>query len=145
MEGKTRVLLKIPCWHEGEVRLYRVVERSHLLYMSTQDKPAQALEPVLDYGCTQWRSSSQRTAELYNSGVKLWRKEYLLDIEQQLAQARTAEKFTVRRVDGSVIHIKNPMFGVEKPIWYVLTYLGSTNEIMKVRNGTTHAKLQIHI
>jgi hypothetical protein len=87
----------------------------------TQDKPGQALEPLLDYGCTHWRSSSQRAADVYRSGVKLWRKEDLLDIEQQLAQSRTTEKFTVRRIDGSVIHIKNPMFGVSKPIWCVLT------------------------
>ncbi|KAK2754820.1 hypothetical protein FQN54_006713 [Arachnomyces sp. PD_36] len=84
---------------------------------STENKPAQASEPVLDYGCTPWISSSQRSADLYRSGVKLWRKEDLLDIEQQLARSQTTEKFTIRRIDGSVVHIKNPMFGVSKPIW----------------------------
>jgi hypothetical protein len=54
---------------------------------------------------------------LYDLGIKLWRKEDLVGIEQQLAQSRTTEKFTVRRIDGSVVHIKNPMFGVQKPIW----------------------------
>ena len=88
---------------------------------STQDEQGQVLEPFLDYGCTHWRYSSQRAADLYRAGVKLWTKEDLSDIEQQLTQSRTAEIFTVRRTDGSVIHIKNPMFGVSKPIWYVLT------------------------
>ena len=78
------------------------------------------LEPApLDYGCTHWRTSSQRAAESYDQGVNLWRREDLADIEQQLAHSRTTETFTVRRTDGSVVHIKNPMFGVQKPIWYV--------------------------
>jgi hypothetical protein len=85
---------------------------------STQEKPGTLLEPLLDYGCSPWRTSSQRAADLYDLGIKLWRKEDLVNIENQLAQSRTAEKFTVRRFDGSVVHIKNPMFGVQKPIWY---------------------------
>ncbi|KAK2879968.1 hypothetical protein FQN49_000694 [Arthroderma sp. PD_2] len=84
---------------------------------STQDGSSQDSEPLLDYGCSHWRISSQRSADLYRSGAKLWRKEDLVDIEQQLAQSQITEKFTVRRIDGSVIHIKNPMFGVSKPIW----------------------------
>ncbi|KAI1771529.1 hypothetical protein F4818DRAFT_429316 [Hypoxylon cercidicola] len=84
---------------------------------SAQDGRGQVLEPCLDYGCSHWKTSSQRAADLYDSGAKLWRKEDLVDIEQQLAQSCTAEKFTVRRIDNSIVHIKNPMFGVEKPIW----------------------------
>ncbi|KAI0858078.1 hypothetical protein F4860DRAFT_327435 [Xylaria cubensis] len=83
----------------------------------TQDGVGQLFEPVLEYGDSPWRTSSQRASDLYESGVKLWRKEDLVDIEQQLAQSRAAEKFTVRRLDGSLVHIKNPMFGVQKPIW----------------------------
>ncbi|KGM92144.1 uncharacterized protein PADG_11680 [Paracoccidioides brasiliensis Pb18] len=64
-----------------------------------------------------WIINSQCAADLHDSGVKLWRKEDLADIEQQLAHSRTKEKFTVRRIDGSAIHIRNPMFGVQKPIW----------------------------
>ncbi|KAH8688011.1 hypothetical protein BGZ60DRAFT_466167 [Tricladium varicosporioides] len=60
---------------------------------------------------------SQHAADLYRSGVKLWRKEDLIDIEQQLAKACDAERFTLRRLDGSIVHIKNPMFKVMKPIW----------------------------
>jgi len=84
---------------------------------STKDERGQVLEPLLDYGCSPWRTSSQRAADLYNLEVKLWRKEDLVDIEQQLSESFTAEKFTVRRIDGSVVYIKNPMFGVQKPIW----------------------------
>ncbi|KAI0152315.1 hypothetical protein F4776DRAFT_601102 [Hypoxylon sp. NC0597] len=85
--------------------------------MSSMSGPTQNVEPLLDYGCSHWKTSSQRAADLYDSGVKLWRKEDLVDIELQLAQSCTAEKFTVRRIDGSIVHIKNPMFGVQKPIW----------------------------
>ncbi|KAI0476883.1 hypothetical protein F4859DRAFT_514214 [Xylaria cf. heliscus] len=84
---------------------------------ATPDRCGQLLEPLLDYGCSYWKTSSQRAADLYDSGVKLWRKEDLLDIEQQLRQSCTAEKFTVRRIDGSIVHIKNPMFGIQRPIW----------------------------
>lgn len=81
------------------------------------DDQGQSPEPLLDYGCTPWHLSSQRAADLYDSGAKLWTKENLREIEQQLAQSRTRDKFTVRRIDGSLVHIRNPMFGVEKPIW----------------------------
>lgn len=85
---------------------------------SAQDDQGQVVGSTrLDYGCSPWKTSSQRAAELYDSGVKLWRKEDLVDIEQQLADSFTTEDFTVRRIDGSVVYIKNPMFGVEKPIW----------------------------
>jgi hypothetical protein len=84
---------------------------------SAQDDLGQHLEPLLDYGCSSWKTSSQRAADLYDLGVKLWKREDLADIEHQLAQSRTAEKFTVRRLDGSVVHVKNPMFSVQKPIW----------------------------
>ncbi|KAI1420763.1 hypothetical protein F5Y12DRAFT_92415 [Xylaria sp. FL1777] len=82
-----------------------------------QDGVGQLLEPILEYGCSPWRTSSQQASDLYELGAKLWRKEDLLHIEQQLAQSHAAEKFTVRRLDGSLVHIKNPMFGVQKPIW----------------------------
>ncbi|KAI0187981.1 hypothetical protein EV127DRAFT_343418 [Xylaria flabelliformis] len=75
------------------------------------------LEPILQYGCSHWRNSSQRAAVLYDSGAKLWRKEELKNIEEQLAQSCTVRMFTVRRFDGRKVHIRNPMFGVKKPIW----------------------------
>jgi hypothetical protein len=53
------------------------------------------VEPLLDYGCSPWRFSSQTAADLYDSGVKLWRKEDLVDIEKQLARSITMAKFTV--------------------------------------------------
>lgn len=82
-----------------------------------EDKQGPIQEPWLDYKCSPWTISSQRAADLYHSGTKLWRKEDLIDIEQQLTKARDAEKFTLRRLDGSIVHIKNPMFGVHNPIW----------------------------
>ncbi|KAJ5117645.1 hypothetical protein N7448_011277 [Penicillium atrosanguineum] len=71
----------------------------------------------LNYGCTDWRISSQRAADLYNSGTRLWTKEDLEDIEQQLGQSSTMELFLIRRIDGSIIQISNPMFQVQNPIW----------------------------
>ncbi|KAL4935380.1 hypothetical protein BDV06DRAFT_207152 [Aspergillus oleicola] len=76
----------------------------------------QTLGP-LNYGCTDWRISSQRAADLFNSGTKLWTKEDLRDIEQQLAQSSIMERFSVRGIDGSIIQISNPMFQVQNPIW----------------------------
>lgn len=85
---------------------------------SSYEAIPQTLGP-LDYGCTDWRISSQRAADLYNSGTRLWTKEDLEDIEQQLRQSSTIEQFSVRRIDGSIIQISNPMFQVQDPIWYV--------------------------
>lgn len=96
-----------------------VGKRSNLknMAMFAKDEQGQASEQWLDYGCSAWRLSTQRATELYELGVKLWRREDLIDIEQQLGESFTMEKFTVRRLDGSVIYIKNPMFGVLRPIW----------------------------
>lgn len=80
----------------------------------------QTLGP-LEYGCTDWRISSQKAAQLYRSGTKLWTKEDLEDIEQQLAQSYTIELFSVRRIDGKMLQIRNPMFQVLGYIWYVGT------------------------
>lgn len=79
---------------------------------------AQTLGP-LKYGCTAWRISSQRAADLYSAGAKLWTKEDLEDIEQQLRQSYAMEQFSVRRIDGSILTIANPMLQVQNPIWYV--------------------------
>lgn len=74
--------------------------------------------PVLEnVGHTQWTLSTQAAAELYAGGAKLWTKESLRDIEQQLAEFQTREFFTLRKLDGSTIRIKNPMFGKSDPIW----------------------------
>lgn len=73
--------------------------------------------PLLVYGCTPWRLSSQRVADLYNSGAKLWTKSDLTDIERQLEQSETLDWFVIRCVDGSQVHIKNPIQGARTPIW----------------------------
>lgn len=80
-------------------------------------KQGQGPEPWLYQERSPWILSSQRASDLYELGVKLWRREDLIDIERQLGESYTLEKFTVRRLDGSVTYIKNPMFGVLKPIW----------------------------
>ncbi|KAL4805373.1 hypothetical protein BDV18DRAFT_140778, partial [Aspergillus unguis] len=76
----------------------------------------QTLRP-LNYGCTDWRISSQKAADLYSSGTRLWTKKDLEDIEQQLRQSYTMERFSVRRIDGGIVQIYNPMFQVQDPIW----------------------------
>ncbi|KAH7369664.1 hypothetical protein BKA65DRAFT_602361 [Rhexocercosporidium sp. MPI-PUGE-AT-0058] len=59
---------------------------------SRQEQQDLIQEPPLEYGCSAWRSSSQ-------------------------PQSRDIETFTVRRLDGSLVSIRNPMFKVQKPIW----------------------------
>lgn len=79
--------------------------------------PPDSVPKLLDYGCSPWRTSRQRAADLYECHVKFWTAKDMEDIEQQLARSVTEEKFTVRRIDGSVVHIKNPTFGVKDSIW----------------------------
>ncbi|KAH7026263.1 uncharacterized protein B0I36DRAFT_386561 [Microdochium trichocladiopsis] len=61
--------------------------------------------------------TSQKAFDLYQSGDKVWRKEDLADIERQLEDASAVSAFTLRRIDGTTLKVKNPMFGVENPIW----------------------------
>lgn len=73
--------------------------------------------PSLEYTYSEWQKSSQTASNLYDNGVKLWTKNDLRDIEQQLAQSETRENFIVRTIDGTLVSIKNPMFGEQFPIW----------------------------
>lgn len=84
---------------------------------SSNFSPSQDPSPELNYGCSSWILSSQYASDLYEAGVKLWRKEDLLDIEAQLARSFETEYFTVRRIDGVVARIKNPMYRIQNPIW----------------------------
>ncbi|KAI0888081.1 uncharacterized protein GGS22DRAFT_93139 [Annulohypoxylon maeteangense] len=61
--------------------------------------------------------STQSAIELYRSGQKLWRGSDLERIEYELSHSRTTPSFTIRRIDGSTISMKNPMFGIANPIW----------------------------
>ncbi|KAI1208189.1 uncharacterized protein F4807DRAFT_461915 [Annulohypoxylon truncatum] len=61
--------------------------------------------------------NTQSAIELYRSGQKLWIGRDLERIEYELAHCRTTPSFTIRRIDGSTISVKNPMFGVVNPIW----------------------------
>lgn len=78
-------------------------------------------EPELNYGCSSWILSSQCASDLYEAGVKLWRKENLVDIEAQLARSFETEYFTVQRIDGVTARIKNPMYRIKNPIWQGLS------------------------
>ncbi|KAI2463301.1 hypothetical protein F4781DRAFT_440726 [Annulohypoxylon bovei var. microspora] len=84
---------------------------------SSNSSPSQDPSPELNYGCSSWILSSQCASDLYEAGVKLWRKEDLVDIEAQLARSFETEYFTARRIDGVVARIKNPMYRIQNPIW----------------------------
>jgi len=64
-----------------------------------------------------WIASTQKAAELYDAGEKIWHRQTLLDIERQLTESRTLKKFIVPCLDGSLISIPNPTYGHNKPIW----------------------------
>ncbi|KAI3321798.1 hypothetical protein HD806DRAFT_501976 [Xylariaceae sp. AK1471] len=83
----------------------------------SQDDEQQCSAQVLDYSCSAWMMSSQQAADIYYSGVKLWTKTDLVEIEQQVSQSYSLEHFTIRCIDGRTILVKNPLFGVKKPIW----------------------------
>ncbi|KAB5562827.1 hypothetical protein GE09DRAFT_1219421 [Coniochaeta sp. 2T2.1] len=85
--------------------------------ISPQKQATPPETPLLMYGCTSWRLSSQRVADLYDSGAKLWTKSDLTDIERQLEQSETLDWFVIRCVDGSQVHVKNPIHGARTPIW----------------------------
>lgn len=72
---------------------------------------------ITEHESSQWVISSQRAADLYESGAKLWTKKHLRDIEQELAETPTKVCFALRRIDGTTIHVSNPLYGVERPIW----------------------------
>ena len=81
-----------------------------------QHDQAQTLPPLLDYGCTPYRISSQHVADLYDSGTKLWTKEDLVNIERQLEQSATLDGFAVQCVSSKHVPVRNPLFGVRAPI-----------------------------
>ncbi|KAI0827808.1 hypothetical protein F5Y06DRAFT_291079 [Hypoxylon sp. FL0890] len=62
--------------------------------------------------------STQKAADLYRSGQKLWIASDLERIEYELAHYKDMTSFTIRRIDGSMVSIKNPMYGVTNPIWW---------------------------
>ncbi|KAF5690072.1 hypothetical protein FDENT_4102 [Fusarium denticulatum] len=74
-------------------------------------------QPLLEYGCSPWRESSQVAATLYDEGRKLWTREDLRDIEKQIEQSIDQRVFSVRSMTGDVLHIRNLNFGKANPIW----------------------------
>jgi hypothetical protein len=72
----------------------------------------------LEYDLAERQESIQLISDLYGKGVRLWTKQDLLDIEQQLSRCAGLEYFTLHQIDGAETRIKNPMFGVTtSPIW----------------------------
>ncbi|OTA89254.1 hypothetical protein M434DRAFT_110692 [Hypoxylon sp. CO27-5] len=61
--------------------------------------------------------NTQKAADLYRSGQKLWIASDLERIEYELAHCKDMPSFTIRRIDGSTVSVKNPMYGVANPIW----------------------------
>ncbi|KAM3504989.1 hypothetical protein MY10362_003224 [Beauveria mimosiformis] len=72
---------------------------------------------LLHHDCTVWRASSQTASTLYEKGTKLWTRQDLTDIEEQLAGCKNRRVFTVRAIDGTTLEMANPMFGIDSPIW----------------------------
>ncbi|KAL6851346.1 hypothetical protein ACO1O0_008474 [Amphichorda felina] len=48
---------------------------------------------------------------MYDAGARLWTKNDLVDIERQLEQSASLDRFTLKCLDGTVVQVKNPFFG----------------------------------
>ncbi|PNH44497.1 hypothetical protein VD0004_g3162 [Verticillium dahliae] len=73
--------------------------------------------PSFDHPSSQWIRSSQRAADLYDKGIKFYRKEDLVNIEKEVSESYIREFFNLPRIDGTVLRMRNPLHGVLKPIW----------------------------
>ncbi|KAI1099979.1 hypothetical protein F4804DRAFT_63576 [Jackrogersella minutella] len=87
-----------------ELRRHAQEQQEKLLHMSTV-APCEAI------------NSTQEAADLYRSSKKLWVGSDLQRIEFELSHCQSMPSFTIRRIDGSMVPIRNPMFGVTDPIW----------------------------
>lgn len=87
-----------------------------------QDEPPNVeplpLEPLPHVITSKIVETTQSAIEWYRRGAKLWRRYDLEQIERELANYQTVKAFTIRRIDGVVISIENPMHGIVNPIWY---------------------------
>ncbi|KAI4871196.1 hypothetical protein F4820DRAFT_463375 [Hypoxylon rubiginosum] len=61
--------------------------------------------------------ATQKSADLYRSGARLYVRSDLERIENELSHCQTTPSFTIRRIDGSTVSVKNPMYGVSQPMW----------------------------
>ncbi|EGY16879.1 uncharacterized protein VDAG_08043 [Verticillium dahliae VdLs.17] len=73
--------------------------------------------PSFDHPSSQGIRSSQRAANLYDKGIKFYRKEDLVNIEKEVSESYIREFFNLPRIDGTVLRMRNPLHGVLKPIW----------------------------
>ncbi|SPO07514.1 uncharacterized protein DNG_10208 [Cephalotrichum gorgonifer] len=55
--------------------------------------------------------------ETRSRGDKFEGRRELLDIERQLEQSTTLDRFTLQCVDGKQVQVKNPLFSAQVPIW----------------------------
>ncbi|KAJ5719696.1 hypothetical protein N7493_007274 [Penicillium malachiteum] len=101
---------------------------------------SQTLEAPSD-GCKDW-PICQKVADLYNSGARLFTKEDLEDIEDQLRQSSTMKRFLVRRLDGNITRISNPYFRDQNPIWKpFVDYKGYWQLVKENSDGPTKTSL----
>ncbi|KAI1777199.1 hypothetical protein F4818DRAFT_457133 [Hypoxylon cercidicola] len=61
--------------------------------------------------------ATQKSADLYHSGAKLYVGGDLERVEHELCHYQNTPFFTIRRIDGSRVSVKNPMYGVSRPMW----------------------------
>ncbi|RNJ60170.1 hypothetical protein D7B24_009201 [Verticillium nonalfalfae] len=72
-----------------------------------------------DHPSSQWIRNSHRAADLYDKGIKFYRKEDLVNIEKEVSEYYVREFFNLPRIDWTVLRMRNPLHGVLKPIWRV--------------------------
>ncbi|KAG7153076.1 hypothetical protein HYQ46_000131 [Verticillium longisporum] len=59
--------------------------------------------PSFDHPTSQWIRSSQCAADLYDKGIKFYRKEDLVNIEKKVSESYVREFFNLPRIDGTVL------------------------------------------
>lgn len=84
--------------------------------MDPTNQPGDSLE-LPQFPPIQVIENTQKIADLYHSGKKIWIRSDFERIEHELMHWRTQPSFNIRRIDGSVVSIRNPMLGVSDPIW----------------------------
>lgn len=98
--------------------------------------------PLIDYGLTPYRRRTQHVSDMYDAGARLWTKNDLVDIERQLEQSASLDRFTLKCLDGTVVQVKNPFFGVRKPIWYGFVFVNECAPHIKVDSQETIRQVQ---
>ncbi|KAI1089831.1 hypothetical protein F5B19DRAFT_355282 [Rostrohypoxylon terebratum] len=82
-----------------------------------QDEPLSIGKPLPHAITSEIVETTQKAIEWYRRGAKLWTRFDLEQVESELAHYQTVEAFSIRRIDGKLIYIDNPMYGIVDPIW----------------------------